>query len=253
MDVYFKDRADWDEWSGLGRSYKDDANFATAESLYENWDYYIVNADSAILSGDGLYAGSELTLSHAPASYFFGFQVGEAANNRNAADGMSGWFFYNGQWLGNEGVNGIGDFAFEKECPECDYTITRIWTATDDCGNQTTEMQIITVQPSDDQSDLPSFDATNSMKNPGVVLAAWPNPTAQRSTLMFELPFDANQATLEVLTLDGKVLTTLYRGDVAGKIEYRFDFDGSGLNSGIYVYRLTTENATYIEKLMLVK
>jgi len=248
IDVYFKDRADWATWEALGRSYKDDAS--VAGNLYETWDYYILNADSAVLIGDGMYAGSSLTLAHAPASNYFGFQVGEAANNRNAADGMSGWFYYDGLWMGNESVNGIGDFGFESECPECDYTITRIWTATDDCGNSTTAVQIITVEPGDEENQ--NFDEVAQVKQPGVVLSAWPNPTAHRSTINFTIPFESN-ISLEVFNMDGKLIETLYRGNAAADHEYNFVFEGGDLANGIYLYKLTTEKSTYIERLMLSK
>jgi large repetitive protein len=248
IDVYFKDRADWTTWSGLGRSYKDDA--LVAGNLYQNWDYYIMNADSAVLVGDGLYAGANLALTHMPASYYFGFQVGEAANNRNAADGMSGWFFYSGTW-NNSAVTGIGDFGFEKECPECDYTITRIWTATDECGNEATAVQVITVQPAD--TDLEGGITEQQIgRTAGVTLAAWPNPTAHKSTINFNVPF-GGQVMLEVFNMDGKLIETLYRGEVMAGQDYYLPFNAESLSNGIYLYKLTTEKSTYIDKLMLAK
>ncbi|MFT6998172.1 MAG: hypothetical protein ACJAQ4_001932, partial [Cryomorphaceae bacterium] len=33
--------------------------------------------------------------------------------------------------------------------------------------------------------------------------------------------------------------------------EYRFEFDGSALPSGVYIYRLTTQNEVLIEKFMI--
>jgi large repetitive protein len=248
IDVYFKDRADWTTWSALGRSYKDDA--MVAGNLFETWDYYVMNADSAVLTGDGLYAGANLNLSHMPASFYFGFQVGQAANNRNAADGMSGWFFYNGNW-NNADVNGVGDFGFESDCPECDYTITRIWTATDDCGNESVAVQVITVQEGD--SNLEGGIAEQQIgRDSGVVLAAWPNPTAHKATINFSVPFGGN-VVLEVFNMDGKLIQTLYQGEVMANQEYFYPFDAQSLSNGIYLYKLTTDKASYIDKLMIVK
>jgi hypothetical protein len=202
------------------------------------------------LTGDGLYAGANLNLSHMPASFYFGFQVGQAANNRNAADGMSGWFFYNGNW-NNADVNGVGDFGFESDCPECDYTITRIWTATDDCGNESVAVQVITVQEGD--SNLEGGIAEQQIgRDSGVVLAAWPNPTAHKATINFSVPFGGN-VVLEVFNMDGKLIQTLYQGEVMANQEYFFDLNAQSLSSGIYLYKLTTDSASYIDKLMIVK
>jgi hypothetical protein len=250
IDVYFKDRLGWDVWGEeLNRGYKDDAN--VAGNNFIDWDYYILNADSAVLTGDGIYAGANLTLSHAPASLFFGFQVGMAANNRNDADGMSGWFFYSGNWMNNDEVGGIGDFAFEKDCPECDYTITRIWTATDECGNTETAVQVITVQPGED-SELPGLDLQVAQKNPGVVLSAFPNPTALRSTINFELPYNS-RVRLEVFNMDGKLVQALYEGEANAEQEYMIEFNGASLESGIYLYKLTTGEGTFIDKLLIAR
>jgi large repetitive protein len=248
IDVYFKDRADWTTWSALGRSYKDDA--MVAGNLFETWDYYVMNADSAVLTGDGLYAGANLNLSHMPASLYFGFQVGQAANNRNAADGMSGWFFYNGNW-NNANVNGVGDFGFESDCPECDYTITRIWTATDDCGNEAMAVQVITVNDNDSEIEG-GITEQQIGRDSGVLLAAWPNPTAHKATINFSVPFGGN-VVLEVFNMDGKLIQTLYQGEVMANQEYFFDLNAQSLSSGIYLYKLTTDSASYIDKLMIVK
>jgi hypothetical protein len=35
--------------------------------------------------------------------------------------------------------------------------------------------------------------------------------------------------------------------------EYRFDFDGTYLANGVYIYRLTTENDVVIEKFMIAR
>ena len=148
VDMWFENRRNWDEWSGLGRSYKDDLNLATPGLLYEAWDYYELVPTFSQLVGTGSYAGNLLYLSHQPSNYHFGFQSGQAANTRNAAEGMSGWFYwegwYNGQWR-----TGNGDLFTEQNCSEtsfaCEETTNYFWRAEDACGNNTLASQTITV------------------------------------------------------------------------------------------------------------
>ena len=82
---------DWTEWSGLGRSYKDEQGLAG--NNYQNWNYYTLSSDSK-LKGKGDNQGKVVMISHMPSSYNFGFQLGTAANNKNSNYGMSGWFYY---------------------------------------------------------------------------------------------------------------------------------------------------------------
>ena len=47
-------------------------------------------------TGWGQYEGDSFAMMHQPASGYFGFQMGEGANNKNANYGFSGWFYLSG-------------------------------------------------------------------------------------------------------------------------------------------------------------
>ena len=148
VDMLFENKADWASWSSMGRSYKNDLGLAGMN--YLNWDYYELVAGFSTMTGFGSYAGNVLYLSHQPSNYYFGFQAGVGANNRNANEGMSGWFYYNG-WYNGQWRSGHGDMFTDKVCePQnpslvCDDEFTYLWRATDACGNAAITSQVITV------------------------------------------------------------------------------------------------------------
>ncbi|MEQ8702945.1 MAG: SdrD B-like domain-containing protein, partial [Phaeodactylibacter sp.] len=152
LDFWFENKRDWAEWSALGRSYKDDAGFAAASGdLWTTWSYYELANNFSTATGTGDLAGNVLYFQHAPASYFFGFQVGVAANNKNANYGMSGWFTYTGV-IDGATVNGHGDVNVDGDCviqqnETCANNITYInnYLAFDDCFNSTAFTQLIIV------------------------------------------------------------------------------------------------------------
>ena len=141
IDIHLEDRKDWDAWSEAGGGYKDD--YGVAGELYKTWSYYKLSENSQLI-GAYDFEGSVLSLTHAPANFEFGFQVGEAANNRNAEWGMSGWFFYEGTLQGIP-VTGMGDVMTENACC-ADQDILRTWTITDCAGNASTYTQLIEVR-----------------------------------------------------------------------------------------------------------
>ncbi len=117
LNIWLSDQMNWDQWSALGRSYKDPQN--VAGDLYETWTYYILDPNKpSELIGKGKNEGETITILHFPADYEFGAQVGQAANAQNENYGLSVWFSY---W--RDGKEYRGDFNFELDCPqepECD-------------------------------------------------------------------------------------------------------------------------------------
>lgn len=83
-----------------------------------------------------------------------------------------------------------------------------------------------------------------------VNLHSYPNPTKGESVVSFKLS-ESTFASLEVYNMEGKNVATLFSQQAAANNEYRLDFNGSDLPNGIYVYRLTTENSSVIEKFII--
>ena len=60
------------------------------------------------MTGSGGLDGTTLQLTHSPSTEYFGFQVGESANDRNCNYGAGGWFAY-------EGFLAVRPFGAEQE------------------------------------------------------------------------------------------------------------------------------------------
>jgi len=79
----------------------------------------------------------------------------------------------------------------------------------------------------------------------------YPNPFNPQTTFTFSLPV-ASHANLSIYNILGqKVVTVLDKRLSAG--EHSIIFDASDLPTGIYFYRLTSENATITKKMVLIK
>ena len=61
------------------------------------------------------------------------------------------------------------------------------------------------------------------------------------------------RTTLEVFDMNGRSVATLFNQVANAGQQYMIDFDGAALPNGVYVYRLTTENETIVEKFMIAK
>lgn len=79
----------------------------------------------------------------------------------------------------------------------------------------------------------------------------YPNPFNPATKIRFSVPLSSN-VTLTVMDITGRIISELYKGNIkAGNYEYTFD--GSNLSSGIYFYKLQTDNFSQIRKMSFVK
>jgi len=83
-------------------------------------------------------------------------------------------------------------------------------------------------------------------------LSSSPNPTNGLSRVQFS-PQEEDRVSLEVYDLNGRLIQEIYSGMADPATSYQFDFDGSALSQGVYLYRLTTSSAVINEKFMITK
>ena len=79
----------------------------------------------------------------------------------------------------------------------------------------------------------------------------YPNPFNPTTTISYSIP-RSSFVTLKVYDILGNEVAALVNGDKAAG-NYRIEFNGSKLASGVYFYRLTAGNKTDVKKLLLTK
>lgn len=96
------------------------------------------------------------------------------------------------------------------------------------------------------------FSDWSLFTTPGSAISSLPNPTEGQSNVTFTV-LEEGYTTLEVYDMSGRLVDALFTGVAQANNDYRFEFDGSALPNGVYIYRLTTENEVVHNKFMIVK
>jgi len=79
----------------------------------------------------------------------------------------------------------------------------------------------------------------------------YPNPFNPKTLIQFELIQDSD-VEVKVYNLAGKEVALLHKG-LLTKGVHQFEFDGSGLSSGLYFYQITTPLGSQTRKMILAK
>jgi hypothetical protein len=259
VDVEFVNGQDWAAWSSQSflTSFKADCG---GEAInHPNWMYYLLNGANSTLTGFGGYSGSVLNVAHAPANNYFGFQLGDGANNYNGADnGFGGWFSYsglflvNGQQLTGGNVTGAADFAFELDCCP-DYELVRCWTAIDCSGNVTQHCQTIAWSDNANGNPLqPVEEDLTSRKPMASLVSVSPNPAVDQANFVVKSSVNEN-ALLEVYDMAGAKVAVLINTRLAAGQEYRVSMDVSNLANGIYMYRFMNGSDSEVGRILIGK
>lgn len=79
----------------------------------------------------------------------------------------------------------------------------------------------------------------------------YPNPFNPTTNIKLQIPKSGN-VKLTVFDITGKEVALLVNENLSAG-EYKIDFNGTGLTSGVYFYRLETVDFTDVKKMILVK
>jgi len=248
VDVTFTGAYTWEEWTSLSypTSFKADCN--GSESNHDSWIYYLLNnGDGAELTGFGDYTGSAISLTHAPANQYFGFQYGNGANNYNSsANGFGGWFNYSGVFPSQPGqfapISGAGDFAFDTDCSN-EYTLIRQWTVTDCSGNSSVCSQTIrflnTGENANSELDAEDLPSKEIGRKESLQIQSSPNQ-------VFFKNLSDSQGTIEVYDMNGKkCLETNIQPENIMSIDY------DNHPCGLYMYVFTTPEVIEVKNFLV--
>ena len=161
------------------------------------------------------------------------------------------------EWFGPEGWDGVasgltatgnGSFVGTSSAPINNYTLTNLPTGwysvviTDCAGNVTEGWYWVPLGT----RGRTKVDAT-------ALLSVQPNPFANQTQVTFTTE-GATQATVMVYTVDGKLVSTLFKGAVQDKQTYSVPFDGANLPTGVYMIQMVTDNdISKFEKVIIAR
>jgi hypothetical protein len=252
----------WAEWNALGRGYKKDcADVLPGTSPWTQWKYLVMQTGGMI--GTGIYAGSELSLTHQPMNYYYGLQIGNGANNQNANYGASAWFYWSGQLILDGVSQGFigssGDINIDLECT-LPWTASFDYTVSDACGNAATFGYAVTNAEAQGQDATVSgegsghqpFDVSvgGDLKEPIRVTGLMPNPTNNVSQLGFVVSNNM-RLRVDLYDMSGQLIQELFDGNAMSDVEYFLTIDAQGLDAGMYQIRISSNAYMAVKKLLV--
>jgi CubicO group peptidase (beta-lactamase class C family) len=81
-------------------------------------------------------------------------------------------------------------------------------------------------------------------------LVVFPNPVTSRSTISFQSA-QSGEITLSIYDVNGKLVSTLFNGNMQKGIQHQITVDAGKLNSGIYICRLQTSAGSISQKIIV--
>lgn len=120
-----------------------------------------------------------------------------------------------------------------------------VWSATDASSNKTAlQIRLLASTPT-------SIGEQPFTINSYVLNQNYPNPFNPTTTISFSIP-ENQQVVLKVYNSIGEEVATLVNSNLS-KGSYQVQFDGAGLSSGLYLYRLESGSQVLVRKMMLLK
>ncbi len=102
------------------------------------------------------------------------------------------------------------------------------------------------------EDDGSGDDESNELVAETSVMTSFPNPTNGPSQVVFTTAV-TGRTLVEVFDMNGRSVEVLFNQEAQEGQEYRIDFNGAKLPNGVYIYKMTTNNETIVNKFMIAK
>ncbi|MBK9147992.1 MAG: hypothetical protein IPM12_09290 [Flavobacteriales bacterium] len=125
------------------------------------------------------------------------------------------------------------------------YVITRTYIAMDECGNASTQVQLITVW-CDKKEEDGKGPVQAGIK---MVASAWPNPFREESSISITAQ-ESGVVQVIITDLQGRVVSELYNGHVEAGAMVVLPFRPAERNGGAYLYRVRLNGEELMGRLL---
>ncbi|HQW23792.1 MAG TPA: T9SS type A sorting domain-containing protein, partial [Bacteroidia bacterium] len=85
------------------------------------------------------------------------------------------------------------------------------------------------------------------------VVNAYPNPFSSKTTIEFMSPEYSGMTSVEVYSMSGSKIASLYNGTIEAGANYSVEFNAEDIPDGIYIYRIANNSKVINGRLILVK
>ncbi len=85
------------------------------------------------------------------------------------------------------------------------------------------------------------------------VVNAYPNPFSSKTTIEFMSPEYSGMTSVEVYSMSGSKIASLYNGTIEAGSNYSVEFNAEDIPDGIYIYRIANSSKVINGRLILVK
>ena len=83
------------------------------------------------------------------------------------------------------------------------------------------------------------------------MIKQYPNPADHNATFEFSVIED-QEVSVSILNINGQVVGTVYSGSARANETYKFEYNVTNLQSGIYYVHLNTTNGIMKEKFVII-